>query len=198
MRESTKLRLISFALTLLIFILGIITFFIMMSVFSSILKAAPPDDVAVDFAVATMIEGVDPAPSPSPYDCPTCKDTGWIMHGDGHQTKCPNCDLAGLPGGPFDIIRQAKELIRKGNELADRGKALLDAIQRDGKLTVDIRLPQIPSDCPDGECPVAAGVPEVPRVQFRGIPQELSCSGGECSSRTYTKKKVSSRWRWKR
>ena len=171
----------------------------MICLFAATLLAAPPDDVAVDFSVATMIEGKGPAPGPSPYDCPTCKDTGWIMHGDGHQTKCPNCDLA---GSPFNIIKQAKELIRKGNLLADRGKALLDAAQEEGKLTIDIRLPQVPTDCPDGKCSTAVSVPEVPAIQHQGVSVELSCPDGKCSTRTPTKRKTNSRMRifkgWRR
>ncbi len=109
--------------------------------FLSFSQDASPDEVAIDLALATMIESVSPGPAPSPYACPSCKDTGWIVHGGGNRTKCSNCDLASLPGGPLDIFKQAKELIRKGNELADRGKKLLDAIQKDGKLSVDILLP---------------------------------------------------------
>lgn len=162
-------------------------------VVSTLCGATPPDEVAVDFATATMIDGVSPTPNPSPFNCPTCKDTGWIIHGDGHQTKCPNCDLAKLPGGFFDVVRQAKELIRKGNELADRGKSILDALQRDGKITVDIKIPKISKidisipiiDCPDGSCKV---------------PQKYSTNSYERRvneyQRTYTKPK--SRWRWKR
>lgn len=62
--------------------------------------------------------------------------------------------------GPLDTYRDAKELIRKGNDLADRGKAILDAAEREGKVTVDVRLPKTavsspPSGpCPGGVCPV--------------------------------------------
>ena len=172
--------------------------FVVICLLASLANAAPPDDVAVDFAVATMIEGKAPTPGPSPYDCPTCKDTGWIMHGDGHQTKCPNCDLAGLPGGPLDIIRQAKELIRKGNELANKGKALLDAIQKDGRITVDIRLPQATAGCPDGSCSVSNSTSAPLEIQGA----EAGCPGGKCSNRTYPRKVTNSRMRifkgWRR
>jgi len=50
------------------------------------------------------------------------------------------------PKGLLDTIRAAKALIAKGNALADRGKALLDAAQRDGKITVDIILPDVPAE----------------------------------------------------
>jgi len=174
--------------------------FAVICVLASLARAAPPDDVAVDFAVATMIESKGPSPEPSPYDCPACKDTGWIMHGDGHQTKCPNCDLA---GAPFSIIRQAKELIRKGNLLADRGKALLDAVQKEGKLTVDIRLPQIATDCPDGSCPVTAplGHPEIQEGAPYLRPAEAGCSNGRCPTAT-SRPRVNSRMKifkgWRR
>lgn len=36
--------------------------------------------------------GPAPAPAPSPYKCEKCKDTKWIIHGDGHKSPCPNCN----------------------------------------------------------------------------------------------------------
>lgn len=33
-----------------------------------------------------------PKPEPSPYKCPKCKDTKWIIHGDGHKSPCPDCN----------------------------------------------------------------------------------------------------------
>lgn len=165
-----------------------LTIFIIVATFAMAAKAAPPDEVAVDFALATMVEGVGPKPNPTPFDCSTCKDTGWIMHGDGHQTKCPNCDLAGLPGGPLDIIRQAKELIRKGNELVERGKALLDAFEKDGKITIDVKLPQT--------------VESAAVVKLNPVASD-DCSNGQCNvtfsqPRKQTYKKKQSSWRWQR
>ena len=156
-------------------------------VFHALVFGAPPDEVAVDFATATMVESVAPTPNPSPYDCPTCKDTGWIMHGDGHQTKCPNCDLAGLPGGPFDIIRQAKELIRRGNELAERGKALLDAFEKDGKATIDVRLPSTLKQ------------PEIIK-SAKPVVVSGGCANGQCgiTRNKYTPIQKKNNWRWKR
>ena len=179
------------------FLLILIRFFAVVCLilgFAFLCFASPCDFVATNLALSTMTDGVTPEPIPSPFDCPTCKDTGWIMHGDGHQTKCPDCDLAGLPGGIFDTIKQAKELIRKGNLLADRGKEILDAVQRDGKITVDIRLPgtsvSVSSDIIDDKKKVQI-VTERPAV--------AGCSDGSCSATTYrypTKKRTS--WRWKR
>ncbi|KKN32869.1 hypothetical protein LCGC14_0809540 [marine sediment metagenome] len=123
--------------------------------------AAPPDEVAVDLAIATMVKDEGPA-----FNCLTCKDTGWIVHGDGNKTKCFTCNLASLPGGPLDIFKQAKELIHKGNKLADRGKKLLDAVQRDGKISVDILLPfeagESPSIMPSPEGVLASPVDDCP------------------------------------
>jgi hypothetical protein len=73
------------------------------------------DAVSCDLAVAMFTQEVVPVPAP---------DTG------------------ALPTGPLDIVRDAKSLIEKGNVLADRGKQILDAAQRDGKVTVDVRLPK--------------------------------------------------------
>ncbi len=60
---------------------------------------------------------------------------------DAPQVEPNDTDLGQPVGGPLDSIRDAKELVRKGNELADRGKALLDQAERNGKITVDIHLP---------------------------------------------------------
>jgi len=48
------------------------------------------------------------------------------------------------PTGLLDTIRAAKALIAKGNALADRGKQLLDAAQRDGKIRLGVILPDVP------------------------------------------------------
>ena len=50
------------------------------------------------------------------------------------------------PEGIIDTIRQAKALIGKGNALADRGKLILDAAQRDGKIRVDVHVPEVMPD----------------------------------------------------
>jgi len=163
------------------------------------------DAVAVDLAVATMT-GRAPQPNPpGPYDCPRCKDTGWITHGDGHRTPCPDCSdgSSGPYGGPLDTWRDAKDLIRKGNELADRSKALFDRAERDGKISVDIRLPKpnLPSQgpvqkgpvtkaCPGGICP---RVPEYPKRT--AIPPVTQPATPSCGS-TYCRPRVF--WRWRR
>lgn len=33
-----------------------------------------------------------PAPSPTTHARANCPTGGWITHGDGHKTRCPNCD----------------------------------------------------------------------------------------------------------
>jgi len=126
------------------------------------------DAVAIDLALATMTDDA-PLPSPhppTPYDCPRCRDTGWITHGDGHRTPCPDCRSGAAVGGPLETYRDARVLIRKGNELADRGRAILDAAERDGKITVEVRLPALDRAterlCPDGVCPVAGEYSECP------------------------------------
>lgn len=39
----------------------------------------------------------DPGPKPTPDKCATCQGTGWIVHGDGHRTPCPDCQKAPTP-----------------------------------------------------------------------------------------------------
>jgi hypothetical protein len=77
----------------------------------------------------------------------------------------PEPDDSGAPGrpitGPLDMIREAQELIRNGSELVDRSKGLLDAAEREGKITVDVLLPKL-------QTPVTQQTPSV------------SCSGGTC------------------
>jgi hypothetical protein len=124
------------------------------------------DAAAVDLAISTMSDASRPGPSPA--KCSRCDGTGWITHGDGHRTRCPECQTgsAGQYGNPLDTYRDAKALLAKGNELADRGKALLDAAEADGKIMLAVHLPKTlkpartaeakPADdqtCPGGVCP---------------------------------------------
>jgi len=161
------------------------------------------DAVAVDWAVATMTDRAPQPTPPSPYRCPRCKDTGWIIHGDGHRTPCPDCSdgSSGPYGGPLDTLGEAKELIRKGNELADRGKALLDAAEREGKITVDVRLPKpnlqsqkpireepVTNACPGGVCPLVPKYPK--RTPSATQPAAPSCGSTYCRPRLF--------WRWRR
>jgi len=132
------------------------------------------DAAAVDLAISTMVDTPVPQPGPSPAKCFRCNGTGWITHGDGHKTPCPDCQegSAGQYGGPLDTFRDAKALIAKGNALADRGKFLLDAAQREGKITLDVRLPKPTAiqsikrpdtklSCPGGSCPWGPDKPDV-------------------------------------
>lgn len=148
------------------------------------------DEVAVDLAVSTM---ADAAPKPpQPYDCPRCKDAGWITHGDGHRTPCPDCSDgdSGPRGGPLDTWHDAKELIRKGNDLADRSEALFDQAEHDGKITVDIQLPKPDASttrtCPGDVCPI----PAQPREPVVRQPAATS------HRKTYTsRRRLFRRWR---
>ena len=123
------------------------------------------DIAAADMALATMCDS--PQPTPAPGKCERCGGDGWLDHGDGHRTQCPDCNpgVAPLPtiGGPVDTIREAKALIRKANKAVDRGTAILDAVERDGKVSVDIKLPR----------------PAVKAVRTRIIRQRV-CDGQSC------------------
>jgi len=62
---------------------------------------------AVTAARATMVVEAPPAPTPpgpkpTPGKCTECNGTGWIVHGDGHRTKCP-CGAAGCNDGRCPI-----------------------------------------------------------------------------------------------
>ena len=112
-----------------------------------VLGASKPNDwtpvIATEGAMVTL-EKAPPIPKPQPK---------------------PDPDGAGAVGqsvtSPLDTLHDAKELIRKGNDLAEQSVAILDQARRDGKITVDIRLPQgqaieTPTPrktCPGGVCP---------------------------------------------
>jgi len=155
------------------------------------------DAVAVEWAVATMTDR-----TPQPYKCPRCKDTGWITHGDGHRTPCPECSdgSSGPYGGPLDTLREAKE----GNELAYRGKALLDAAEREGKITVDVHLPKSESPRVEhrpagGTCP-GAFCPYVPPAPSEGTNASDARTAGSCSSGSCSRGVLRRRpfWRFRR
>ncbi len=102
--------------------------------------------VAYEAARATVAGSLpQPAPGPAPSPSPTCKEcggTGWIKQGDGNETECPFCSTDEIQ--PTGMLGDARELLRKGHELADEGKALLDQVKRDGKVTIDVHLPKPP------------------------------------------------------
>lgn len=66
---------------------------------------APRAAAAVAAARASMAHDVappaPPAPGPkppAPGKCTDCGGTGWIVHGDGHKTRCP-CGAVACPDG---------------------------------------------------------------------------------------------------
>ena len=106
-----------------------------------------------------------------------------MAHREAPLVEPDDTDIGQPAGGPFDSIRDAKELIRKGNELADRGKVLLDQAERNGKITVDIRLPE-------------SG------TKWKTTESETACTGS-CSSSSGRTVRYSTRrpllfWRWRR
>ena len=137
--------------------------------------------VATEGAMVTIEKSSIPAPAPAPKPSP-----------DGAGMKA---------GGPIDTYRDAKALIDKGNALADRGKAILDQAQRDGKITVDIRLPTPPVSkpqtqsatgglCPGGVCPVQLPAEEGTLPRTAAADSAAPCSGGVYQPRRF--------WRWRR
>jgi len=105
------------------------------------------------------------------------------------QAQIEDTDVIGPPlTGPLDTIHDARELIRKGNALADRGQAILDQAERDGKITVDIRLPD-PSRQSDTSPPESACSDKCPTPAARTV-------------RSTTSQRTTRRpllfWRWRR
>lgn len=58
-------------------------------------RETPRATAAVAAAYATFATGeADPQPAPKPTPdgkCKSCNGRGYIIHGDGHRTDCPNC-----------------------------------------------------------------------------------------------------------
>jgi hypothetical protein len=108
---------------------------------------------------------------------------------DSPQAQMEDAEAVGEPvTGPLDTIHDARELIRKGNALADRGQAILDQAERDGKITVDIRLPD-PSRQSDTSPPESACSDKCPTPAARTV-------------RSTTSQRTTRRpllfWRWRR
>lgn len=169
---------------------------------------------AVDLALAMATDGNTPLTVPAPALCARCNGTGVITQGDGHKTPCPLCNSgqmgpvgAGLPnfGGPLGDVR---DLLAKGNRLADEAQGLLTAAKSKGvTVTSHIELPvsavvssRVPipdfnlpaadtSDCANGQCPRQAAA--------------SGCANGQCprqaaadTSRTIiSRPRLFGRWR---
>jgi len=131
--------------------------------------AGPQDVIACEMALASMT----PDPDVTPEVCALCNGTGWITHGDGHKTPCPECSDGDLYGGPLDTVRQVKELIRRGDELTAWGLALKQQADNEGKVTIDIRLPGSMAIAPP---PIAAPPNEAPPNEIARI----DCTGDVC------------------
>lgn len=126
--------------------------------------------VAVAAAEAAMHDGSTPAPDPAPDPDPD--------DDDGSGAK---------PAGPLDFYRDAKALVAKGNALADRGKAILDRAEAEGKVTIDVKLPgadkaEKPSgnaQAPPAQSPAGSDTGE----STAGENEQRDCSDGSCQAR---------------
>jgi hypothetical protein len=144
----------------------------------SLHSAVLPDDwtprVAAEGAIVTLEWEIPPAPLPTPKPDGARKGT--------------------RVESPLDTYREAKALIDKGNTLADRGKAILDQAERDGKITVDIRLPEpLVNDsrpkrkpCSGGICPLCVDTEKPSPSNTEPTP---TCDRGDRKSRRFL------RWR---
>lgn len=131
------------------------------------------DAIACEFALASLDGSPSPAPSPE-YDCPTCKDTGVITHGDGHQTACPDCSDGALPEGRDGLIQGIRDIgpmIQKAKPILEWAARTQQAAERDGEIVVKVQIPK--------SAPMAAEVPVEAVVE----PSEnANCVSGSCST----------------
>jgi len=147
--------------------------------------SATPDYVWADhhaagLAIEAMTEDTTPDPKPSPYKCATCKDTGRVVHGDGHSTVCPDCSGGASPPGeimPTGMISDTKELIAKAKPLLAWAIDVKEKLDRQGKIRVDILLP-------DGIPTMSTSPAATPIARRRGrstYPSRSSCGSSGCT-----------------
>lgn len=136
-------------------------------------QALAGDVVPCELALAMIAADGTAAPRPQPTPAPAPDDEVGQAIGDRPQGW---------------IFSDAKSLITKGNALADRAKILLDAAERDGKITLDVKLPKPAprANCPDGLCPLTIEPATDPPSSDAG-----SCADGSCSF-------PGRRFRWRR
>lgn len=131
------------------------------------------DEIALDMALVTLQADV-PSPSPTPDgQCERCGGTGWITHGDGHKTPCPECKGARPQGilGISDVTKAVKETCEKVNRILD-GFWI-------GGLTIHIDPPR---DKPTVTIPATEQyVPPVVKQQQASS----GCESGQCERRTF-------------
>ncbi len=126
------------------------------------------DEIALDMALVTLQADT---PAPSPGKCDKCGGTGWITHGDGHKTPCPECKGSRPQGvlGISDATKAVKETCEKVNRILD-GFWI-------GGLTIHIDPPR---DKPTVTIPAAKQY--VPPVVVRQQAPS-SCDSGQCERR---------------
>jgi len=138
------------------------------------------DAISLDVAAAsvtvvslTSFEPVIPTP-PVPGVCPSCNNTGYITHGDGHQTPCPDCS-SGSAGSPSSWLG-ISDLTDTAKQTAQKINTLLDNVQNNG-LSITVQTNKTPkawtpfqqSDCANGACTIGG--------QTSG-----SCPSGSCGT----------------
>lgn len=109
---------------------------------------------------AVVPPGEIAAPDANKYDCPRCKDTGVIVHGDGHTTPCPDCTEGDLPTGILQLPGSVQKAADEAFKLAQQSNEILADARRQGYLEVRIMLPgdrriaEVPSSQPVARQPV--------------------------------------------
>ena len=131
-------------------------------------EPAPASDyigmVAAEAAYAALLPDTarpdKPQPQPVDPNCPTCKGTGKVRSGDGHEwTKCPTCQPLTEPGE----LPKAKVTLPPGPFAKP---------QQTSAVPAPVAAP--PAPCVTGTCPVEKAAPAAPLSGFPVVPVPVS------------------------